>query len=320
MRFHLHWIANSTIAIRDFAKIPSGTLITLHDEWLISGSSHYAPDKGAAIERGRRRLLNPLASFLDRRVYARKKKAFSGRDDLVVTVPSAWMKRRVEASGVFDGAIVKVIPNGVDTEQFAPASDKRCDARGDLGISEEDFLICFGADHSARNPIKGTDLFLELLSIIAHTPEQFKRVSLVVVGGLQVAQPSGGGVRIIDAGQIRNREALANLFRASDVLLHLSRLEAFGLVPCEAMSCGTPVICFDNTGASELVIDGETGFVCAPFEVQAVADAISDLIAAGPTVRTQMSAAARKHMVSHYSLEKLSERYGDLLKEEAQTK
>jgi glycosyltransferase involved in cell wall biosynthesis len=37
--------------------------------------------------------------------------------------------------------------------------------------------------------------------------------------------------------------------------------EPFGLVMTEAMACGTPVIAFPEGSASELVVDGETGFV-----------------------------------------------------------
>jgi glycosyltransferase involved in cell wall biosynthesis len=37
--------------------------------------------------------------------------------------------------------------------------------------------------------------------------------------------------------------------------------EPFGLVMTEAMACGTPVIAFPEGSASEIVLDGETGFV-----------------------------------------------------------
>jgi hypothetical protein len=39
--YHLHWINNDTLSIFDFHRIPSGSIITLHDEWLYCGSEHY---------------------------------------------------------------------------------------------------------------------------------------------------------------------------------------------------------------------------------------------------------------------------------------
>ena len=37
---HIHWINNDTISIFDFDQIPSGSIISLHDEWLYCGSEH----------------------------------------------------------------------------------------------------------------------------------------------------------------------------------------------------------------------------------------------------------------------------------------
>jgi glycosyltransferase involved in cell wall biosynthesis len=54
------------------------------------------------------------------------------------------------------------------------------------------------------------------------------------------------------------RELFAN---AGVLLMPLLWDEPFGLVMIEAMACGTPVIVFDRGAASELVMDGETGFL-----------------------------------------------------------
>ncbi len=61
--------------------------------------------------------------------------------------------------------------------------------------------------------------------------------------------------------------------------------EPFGLVMTEAMACGTPVIAFPEGSASEIVVDGETGFVVE--DEQAMAEAIGRLGEIDP------SAAAR---------------------------
>lgn len=314
IRFHLHWIANSTISLRYLNRLPAGTIITLHDEWLIAGSSHYAPASGVSIQQSGRSRFGRLAAWLDRRAYDIKKRALSNRNDLVVTVPSTWMKQRVVASGVFKKAKIAVIPNGIDTKKFFPADDRRSAVRRELGLTNQDFLVCFGADRSARNPLKGTDLFLNLLALMAREPERFARVTVMVFGGLKIDSPAAGSVRIINVGQIDGREALADLFRASDVILHLARLEAFGLVPCEAMSCGTPVICFDNSGAAELVIDSKTGYICKAFDIEAVAKAIITIASASSDEREKMGLRARQHMEDEYSVERLSERYCALLK------
>jgi glycosyltransferase involved in cell wall biosynthesis len=46
------------------------------------------------------------------------------------------------------------------------------------------------------------------------------------------------------------------------LLLPLKWEEPFGVTMIEAMSCGTPVVVMNRGSASEVVVDGKTGFVC----------------------------------------------------------
>jgi glycosyltransferase involved in cell wall biosynthesis len=48
---------------------------------------------------------------------------------------------------------------------------------------------------------------------------------------------------------------------AAALLMPIRWPEPFGLVMTEAMACGTPVIAFPEGSATEIVLDGETGFV-----------------------------------------------------------
>ncbi|MFH1858619.1 MAG: glycosyltransferase [Candidatus Omnitrophota bacterium] len=68
----------------------------------------------------------------------------------------------------------------------------------------------------------------------------------------------------------------------------------------EAMACGTPVIALANGGASEIVIDGKTGFVC-----QTVADMIQSL---GKLDQID-PAECRKHVEKTYTLERMVDQY-----------
>jgi glycosyltransferase involved in cell wall biosynthesis len=61
-----------------------------------------------------------------------------------------------------------------------------------------------------------------------------------------------------------------------------SEREGFGLVVAEALSAGTPVVTVDaSTNASkELVIDGVTGRICKSGDVEDLARAVRELLAA----------------------------------------
>jgi glycosyltransferase involved in cell wall biosynthesis len=70
------------------------------------------------------------------------------------------------------------------------------------------------------------------------------------------------------------QEDLPAFLAASDVLVLPSVREQFGLVAIEAMACGRPVIAADALGPAEIVGHGETGWLVAPGDVEALAEAM----------------------------------------------
>lgn len=58
------------------------------------------------------------------------------------------------------------------------------------------------------------------------------------------------------------QDNVEELYALSDCMLLLSEKESFGLVALEAMACGVPVIGTKIGGIPEVVVDGETGFLC----------------------------------------------------------
>jgi glycosyltransferase involved in cell wall biosynthesis len=72
--------------------------------------------------------------------------------------------------------------------------------------------------------------------------------------------------------------------------------EPFGMVAAEAQACGTPVVAFRRGALDEIIVDGATGFIVAPNDIEAAADA---------TVRTSelSRSACRQHAETHLDLE-----------------
>jgi glycosyltransferase involved in cell wall biosynthesis len=84
--------------------------------------------------------------------------------------------------------------------------------------------------------------------------------------------------------------------RAAVVLCPSRWDEPFGLAAAEAQACGTPVVAFRRGGLSEVIMDGATGFLVAPDDVPAAAEAASK--AAGLS-----RPACREHAADHLDLE-----------------
>jgi glycosyltransferase involved in cell wall biosynthesis len=87
------------------------------------------------------------------------------------------------------------------------------------------------------------------------------------------------------------RDALARLYRDSDLLIHPTFYDPFPRVIVEALASGVPVVTTRICGGAELITPGQNGFVVGdPRQVDAFADAIVSV--ADPGRRAAMGAIA----------------------------
>lgn len=115
--------------------------------------------------------------------------------------------------------------------------------------------------------------------------------------------------RIVLTGFVEDRD-LSALYSDALCFIYLSRYEGFGLPPLEAMACGTPVICADNSSIPEVV--GQAGLLLDAEDVQGVADAIRQ-ISSSEEFRASLSHAglARARL---FSWERCAEIVGETLR------
>jgi glycosyltransferase involved in cell wall biosynthesis len=98
-------------------------------------------------------------------------------------------------------------------------------------------------------------------------------------------------------GHVGREELRARLARAH-VFAAPSRYEGGpGFVYLEAMACSLPVIACSGSGASEVVLDGESGFLVPPEDREALVAALSRLLA-DDALRARMGANARRFVVA----------------------
>lgn len=123
--------------------------------------------------------------------------------------------------------------------------------------------------------IKGLDLLVDIMSSVKNDVPD---VHLTIVG-------DGNGRKqlestIAEAGLLQNvtlvgqTNDVARYYQEASIALLTSRKEGFGLVVTEAMECGLPVISFKTEGPSEIIFDGENGFLIDKFDVDAFAEKI----------------------------------------------
>jgi glycosyltransferase involved in cell wall biosynthesis len=76
--------------------------------------------------------------------------------------------------------------------------------------------------------------------------------------------------------------------------------EPFGMVAAEAQACGTPVVAFERGALGEVIVDGLTGFLVAPDDIDAAADAVRT---APRLSRSECRAHAERRLDLEWSLD-----------------
>ena len=114
------------------------------------------------------------------------------------------------------------------------------------------------------------------------------------------------------------RKDVPELLNITDILVIPSiAQEAFPRVALESMAMRVPVICTDFGGLPEAVLDGETGIIVPPGDVDSLSKAITYLVD-NPEIRKKMGEAGRKRVEANFSIEqnvrKTEEVYLDVFK------
>lgn len=165
---------------------------------------------------------------------------------------------------------LELIPLGVDTERFRPATpEERADRRRRLGIGEDEVAVLFVGRLSHHAKAHPFPMFRGLGQAAARTG---RAVHLLLAGwaphpAVRAAFAEGArafapGVRISFLDGV-DPETRAGVWQAADLFTSLSDniQETFGLVVIEAMASGLPVVASDWDGYRDLVQDGETGLL-----------------------------------------------------------
>lgn len=113
--------------------------------------------------------------------------------------------------------------------------------------------------------------------------------------------------RVHLAGAVDDARLVAHMAAATAVVLpSWNRAEAFGIVLLEAQAAGTPVVATDvGTGTTEAFVDGKTGFLVPPNDVEALVTALNRLVD-DPSLAAEMGEAGRRHVAEHHSLTTLA--------------
>jgi glycosyltransferase involved in cell wall biosynthesis len=123
------------------------------------------------------------------------------------------------------------------------------------------------------------------------------------------AELLGVADRVVFAGQ---RSDVPALMAGATVFCLPSHVEGLPLVILEAMAQGLPVVATAVGGTPELVVDGETGILVRPSDVDGLADALQALLG-DPQRARRLGEAARDRALREFSADAAARRVLDLV-------
>jgi glycosyltransferase involved in cell wall biosynthesis len=221
------------------------TLITVHDSWMFTCG--YCPhyfyyncdqwNKGCTDCPAVGKRLRKAGA----KMYRIKEELYSRIPNLAVNGVSQWTTEAAGKSMLKTARIKQCIYNWIDTDLFKPQNNT-AQVREKYGIPEGHKLILGVSQGWSER--KGLYEFLQIA-------DKMQTEATVILVGEDCGIPARKNLKCI--GFTSNRQELIDLYSAADLFVNPSRAETFGLVTAEALSCGTPVVAYDNTGSRELV-------------------------------------------------------------------
>ena len=228
------------------------------------------------------------------------------RDVHRFTVVSDELGHAIRANDI---RVDRTVHNAIRPRRSLPSEEAVAAFRAKVGLEGRLVIAIGGRLHEQ----KGVG---QLLKMLAKLAPRFPELVLLVLGKTDVyerefaarARELGVHERVVTPGWLDGDE-LACAYAATDVFVTPSIcFDTFGMVNLEAMELKKPVVATVFGGSQEVVEDGVTGFIANPFEVEAYAERIGELLA-DPAKRRAMGEAGHRRMLDHFTIERLTDEF-----------
>ena len=201
------------------------------------------------------------ASFINWLVFYNVEKWCSKFTDLLITINKEDYQN---ASQRFHAKETVYVPGaGVDTHKFVASEGAREKIRAELNIGEDEkVLLSVGELIPRKNHIEVLEALHQMKSA---NRMQGTKLKYLIAGRGKIDAELHEQIRKLDLTDTVNmigfRRDIADVFAASDIYVFPSHQEGLPVALMEAMSVGLPVVCSRIRGNTDLIKDGEGGYL-----------------------------------------------------------
>jgi sugar transferase (PEP-CTERM/EpsH1 system associated) len=243
--------------------------------------------------------------------YIIRKILYSLVDQIVVVAKD--LKNIVISEFHYNGLKVKLIRNGVDIKCFKQKLDLT-KVKNKLGLSRDDYII---ATVAKLRPVKDIPTLINSFKLIH---DKNPRVRLLIIGSYgentdtlqneirELIEKLEVGPYVKFLGEVEN---IPELLSVVDIYMNTSLSEGMSNTILEAMASGVPVVASRVGGNSELILDGQTGFLADMQNPVDFARKVLKILNA-PQLKIKMSENSRSIIQKYYPLERAFQKYQNL--------
>lgn len=280
-------------------KYAKAVFLTAHDAMLVHYGKVFPKDGNAIYKisawdqiKAARKRYNPFRNIIIRHYLKYVDKIFA---------VSNALKKLLEINGIKN---VETIYNGINVEEWEISLEKVKKFKEKYKLQNKK-IILFGGRLSGA---KGGEVILKAMALAV---KEISDIVLLVAGEkdwyaekmIKLARELGISASIRFTGWLQ-REEMKYAFFVSDICVTPSiYLDPFNLLNIEAGAAKKPIVgtCFGGT--SEIVIDGKTGYIVDPNNIELVAEKIIDLLR-NPEKAKRFGEAGHRRAKECFSLDK----------------
>ncbi|MBA3943475.1 MAG: glycosyltransferase [Herpetosiphonaceae bacterium] len=224
--------------------------------------------------------------------------------DLTTNVSHTAVQRYIAVGAVPQGRL-RMMPNGVDTHRFRPAPTVRAQYRHALKLGTEFVWLAVGRFDAVKS-------YPVLLNAFARLHHHHPAVQLLLVGEGPLQLEARALVAELGLSErvrfLGLRGDIPALMNAADGFVLSSAWEGLPMVLLEAGASGLPIVATDVGGNREAIAP-VGGLLTAPHDPASLAGAMARVTVLPAVVRQQMGQAGREHVVNHYDLPLVVDRW-----------